>query len=211
MTPTTAPPAQPAVLTLPRPQLDATDRAIFDAVREAILARGLDGVTLTEVARAAGTSRMTVYRRWESLERLVIAVTDLAARDCLEGALQAGRGAAGRDYLLDVTLRTIELMNKNAILQAALTDPSDILRVYLQSRTGQFQADALEVLREVVERGFADGSIPVRAPEPLCQTLLITIQAFVYSRALLDAQMERAQIYQELQLMLTAYLGAHHD
>jgi AcrR family transcriptional regulator len=42
---------------------DATTEAILDATRASVLDFGIRRTTLTDVARRAGVSRMTVYRR----------------------------------------------------------------------------------------------------------------------------------------------------
>ncbi|HET8758590.1 MAG TPA: helix-turn-helix domain-containing protein, partial [Solirubrobacteraceae bacterium] len=42
--------------------------ALLDAARECVLAVGVRRTTLTDVARRAGVSRMTLYRRYPDLE-----------------------------------------------------------------------------------------------------------------------------------------------
>jgi AcrR family transcriptional regulator len=47
------------------------DDRLLDAARESILAVGWRRATLTDVARRAGVSRMTVYRRWPAMRTLL--------------------------------------------------------------------------------------------------------------------------------------------
>src|SRR3978361_1661723 len=54
------------------------DDAYLDAARAAILAVGRSRTTLTDIARRAGVSRMTLYRRWPDTQTLL---ADLMTRE----------------------------------------------------------------------------------------------------------------------------------
>src|SRR5213596_1149619 len=56
----------------------SSDDAYLDAAREAILAVGWSRTTLTDIARRAAVSRMTLYRRWPDTQSLV---ADLMTRE----------------------------------------------------------------------------------------------------------------------------------
>ncbi len=56
---------------------------VLDAVRDCVLAVGVRRTTLTDVARRAGVSRMTLYRRWPDVRTLV---GDLMTREWIEAA-----------------------------------------------------------------------------------------------------------------------------
>src|SRR3954451_15121965 len=73
---------------------DSADLAL-DAARASILAVGWSRTTLTEVARRAGVSRMTIYRKWPDLGALL---ADLMTRDwaALVRTDNAGADAAAR-------------------------------------------------------------------------------------------------------------------
>src|SRR4051794_7722820 len=63
------------------------DTVVLDAVRDSILAVGFRRSTLTDVAKRAGVSRMTIYRRWDDMQALL---ADLLVREwdtALRGAL----------------------------------------------------------------------------------------------------------------------------
>src|SRR5436309_12133350 len=62
---------------------------LLDAARDCVLAVGLRRTTLTDVARRAGVSRMTIYRRWPDMTSLV---GDLMTREW--GALTAAATTA---------------------------------------------------------------------------------------------------------------------
>jgi AcrR family transcriptional regulator len=76
---------------------------LLDAARDCVLAVGLRRTTLTDVARRAGVSRMTIYRRWPDMTALVGdlmtrewgAVTDAAVRAATSAAVPSGAVASG--------------------------------------------------------------------------------------------------------------------
>ena len=62
----------------PRRPPRSPDDGYLDAAREAILAVGWSRTTLTDIARRAGVSRMTLYRRWPDTQTLL---ADLMTRE----------------------------------------------------------------------------------------------------------------------------------
>src|SRR3954447_23005608 len=60
------------------PEVAADETAYLDAARDSILAVGWRRTTLTDVARRAAVSRMTIYRRWPDMDTLL---RDLRVRE----------------------------------------------------------------------------------------------------------------------------------
>lgn len=56
-----------------RPRNEAVDEAVLRAARERLSRDGYDRMTIDDVARDAGVTRPTVYRRWPSKAQLAIA------------------------------------------------------------------------------------------------------------------------------------------
>lgn len=61
-------------ITMGRPRNELLDRAVLDATAEVLRTRGYGAVSIEAVAKAAGTTRATVYRRHPSVAELVVAV-----------------------------------------------------------------------------------------------------------------------------------------
>jgi len=57
---------------LGRPRNDAIDEAVPQAVRSLIAAHGYAGLSMQQIAAAAGTTRQALYRRWPNKARLVL-------------------------------------------------------------------------------------------------------------------------------------------
>src|SRR5688500_9030053 len=72
------------------------DAVLLDAAPEHLLAVGWKRATLTDIARTAGVSRMTIYRRWPVMRSLV---GDLMAREWTRVGDEAGILAEGEGDL----------------------------------------------------------------------------------------------------------------
>jgi AcrR family transcriptional regulator len=55
-----------------RPRSEQADRAIVDATLDLLPEVGLAGLSIEQVAAAAGVGKATIYRRWKSKEELVV-------------------------------------------------------------------------------------------------------------------------------------------
>lgn len=55
-----------------RPRDPSRDSALMEAVLDVLAEAGYEGLTMAAVAARAGASKSTIYRRWESKERLVL-------------------------------------------------------------------------------------------------------------------------------------------
>jgi AcrR family transcriptional regulator len=59
-----------------RPRDETIDAAVLTAALDALAADGYGGLSLVAVARAAGTSKPALYRRWPTKQRLVLAALE---------------------------------------------------------------------------------------------------------------------------------------
>ncbi|MEM9562414.1 MAG: helix-turn-helix domain-containing protein [Actinomycetota bacterium] len=56
-----------------RPRDEARTTAILDATNEVLLSKGWQELTVSDIAKAAGCGLATIYRRWDTKEKLVAA------------------------------------------------------------------------------------------------------------------------------------------
>ena len=70
------------------PRDEGAAQAILTAAMELLAEVGFAGVTVDAVAQRAGVGKATIYRRWQSKERLVL--------DAIERVDRAGAGARHR-------------------------------------------------------------------------------------------------------------------
>jgi len=152
----------------------STDEAPYlDAARESILAVGWRRTTLTDVARRAGVSRMTIYRRWPDMQSLL---ADLLVREwgahltgVLEGPLPEGAATVVRRLREDELFRRI-----------VEVDP-ELLLPYLLERRGRNQDRLLELLTTALDAGQRAGTVRSGDPALMARALLLALQGFVLS------------------------------
>lgn len=110
-----------------RPRDDIREAAILDAAYRLLAEVGYDGVTFEAVARRAGASKATLYRRWKSKREMVVAALK-AVPARREGADQIDTGSLRGDLLalcrrLLTTMRSTDGQTALLLLQAGLEDP----------------------------------------------------------------------------------------
>ena len=95
-----------------------------------IVARGWRRSTLTDVARRAGVSRMTIYRRWPDMQSLV---ADLMTR---EWSGLAGRAddRVGRERLAVGVAATVAALRGNELFRTIVEVDPELLLPYLLQR-----------------------------------------------------------------------------
>jgi len=62
----------PAGATRGRPRSDEVDKAILRATSELLSERGLDAMTIEDVAARAGVGKSSIYRRWPTKGTLAL-------------------------------------------------------------------------------------------------------------------------------------------
>lgn len=177
----------------------------LDAARECILDVGWRRTTLTEVARRAGVSRMTIYRAWPDMPTLL---GDLMTREWTD--VVAAQPTTGHTpaAIADGLVATVRALRDNELFVRIVELDPELLLPYLLARRGRSQEAIAAVLAEVVAAGQADGS--VRAGEPLVQarSLLLAAHGFVLSaQTMVDDAVDAAALDDELRLFVERALA----
>ncbi|GAB1642247.1 TetR/AcrR family transcriptional regulator [Krasilnikovia sp. MM14-A1259] len=157
------------------------DDALLDAARDCVLAVGLRRTTLTDVARRAGVSRMTMYRRWPDMASLV---ADLMTREWGELALRARAGAGGetaRARIVDSLATGARQLRHHPVFRRIVELDPEILVPYLVDRRGTSQDLILAALQDSISEGHADGSVRAGPPAVLGRAVLLALHGFVIS------------------------------
>src|SRR6476469_9440154 len=107
------------------------DDAYLDAAREAILAVGWSRTTLTDVARRAGVSRMTLYRRWPDMQTML---ADLMTREWARTVADTGIPDGAGNALSRLTrgvVATVAALRVNPLLRRIIEVDPEVLLPYL--------------------------------------------------------------------------------
>jgi len=179
---------------------------IIDAARATVLDFGVRRASVAEVARRAGVSRMTVYRRHPDGAALVRALMAREFGQVLEQAEQETAWlGTGRERLVASAIRCVDLLAVNPVLVRILELDGERLLPYFTGTPGRFQRLAHDLLLERVKRCQDEGSVREGDPERLASTVELALRGVVLSGHALQAE-ERAATLRELARMLDGYL-----
>lgn len=158
---------------------DAVLTSVLDAARESILAVGWRRSTLTDVARRAGVSRMTIYRRWPDMGALV---REVMTREWTSapGIGVEPTGTPLRQVVGAVT-STARALRGNELFTKILEVDPELLLPYLLDRRGRTQDALLAGLEAGIAEGQRDGSVRAGDPALLARSVLLTAQGFLFS------------------------------
>ncbi|GAA1097101.1 TetR/AcrR family transcriptional regulator [Nocardiopsis metallicus] len=184
---------------------------ILDAARACVEAFGVRRTTLTDVARRAGVSRPTVYRRWPDVTALV---ADLLTRE-LRRILIAEEVEAERETDTGENTRTRLVRHATGVARAMLAHPlvnrivdtePELLATYTFHRLGSSHRAALELLEPAIAAGQAEGSVREGDPGVLAHLFMVTVQNTVTSRRLFTDVLDQDGLVEELSALLDGYL-----
>jgi AcrR family transcriptional regulator len=179
--------------------------AYLDAARACILDVGWRRTTLTEVARRAGVSRMTIYRAWPDMPTVL---GDLMTREWGEVVARAvGEADAAlpgeptaADRLVAELVATTRALRENELFVRIVELDAELLLPYLLTRRGRSQQAIAELTAGRIEEGQADGSIRAGSPVAMARALLLVAHGFVLSaHTMVDDEVSEDDLDAELE------------
>lgn len=164
--------------------------------------------TLTDVARRAGVSRMTIYRAWPDMQTLL---ADLMTREWsqLAGAA-AGRAAAqptGAARLAAGVVATVRALRENELLRRILQVDPELLLPYLLDRRGRSQDGILDLLEPVIVAGQDDGTVRRGDPTLLARSILLAAHGFTLSTQTMTDAVSEDQLLDALRELVERYVA----
>lgn len=182
------------------------DDPLLDAARASILAVGWRRSTLTDVARRADVSRMTIYRRWPDMQTLT---ADLMTREWggLVGSPAPGAGPLER--VVAGVVGTVAALRHNDLFAKIVQVDPELLLPYLLDRRGRTQDALLAALEVGVAEGQAEGSVRDGDPVLLARSMLLAAYGFVLSAATMTERsgLSSDSFDQELGRIVEGYLA----
>src|SRR4051812_36159156 len=182
-----------------------TDDPIRNAARATVLHFGVRRAPARGVARRAGVSRMTVYRRYPDGGALVRALMAREFGAVLARAEAEADGANERERLVAAAMRALELLITDPLLLRLLEVDAELLLPYFTGEPGRFQRQAGELLMTRLRAAQAEGSARADDPEQMAAACELAVRGLVLRAGGLD-DAQRAGSLRELRRMLDGYL-----
>ncbi|MCW3040030.1 MAG: transcriptional regulator, TetR family [Solirubrobacterales bacterium] len=179
------------------PALDPADGALLDAARACVMAVGMKRTTLTDVARRAGVSRMTVYRRFPDVEALLQALMTREFLSVLGDVVRTDGGNA-RERLARGAGRGVMALSEHPLFNRLMDVDPELLLPYAFHRYGAFQRAVLSAFGGIIRQGIAEGSIREEDPELLAVALELMLRGPVLAARTEEVTAEREAICAQL-------------
>jgi AcrR family transcriptional regulator len=175
----------------------------LDAARACILDVGWRRTTLTEVARRAGVSRMTIYRTWSDMPQLL---GDLMTREwtgVVETAVADQDGTTSVDRLVAGMVSTVRVLRDNELFVRIVELDPELILPYLLSRRGRSQDLILALTTDAIRDGQEAGEIRAGNTTAIARALLLAAHGFVLStHTMVDDEVTEAELDHELGVLL---------
>ncbi|MFD6400195.1 TetR/AcrR family transcriptional regulator [Nocardia sp. NPDC060249] len=185
-------------------QLSPTDVAILDATRACVVDFGVRRTTLTEVARRAGVSRPTVYRRWPDTGSLIAELLVRELRTIVAETMPDT--GLGRDRLVHGIVTGSAAIRSNAVFAKIFRTDTDLMLTYVFGRLGRNQRTLIGLFATVIELGHRDGSIRAGDAEHMATMLLLITQSAVQSAGTVESMLAGTEFDAELSRAIEGYL-----
>jgi AcrR family transcriptional regulator len=187
---------------------ERSEERYLDAARQCILATGWTRTTLTDVARRAGVSRMTIYRTWPDMQTLL---ADLMTREWAGVVAETASAVAGEaplERLSRGVSRMVTALRANDLLRKIVDVDPELLLPYLLRRRGRSQENILGLVEPLVAEGQADGSVRDGDATLLARSAMLASLGFTLSAETMTDDAHSLEAFdEELRLLLERYLA----
>jgi AcrR family transcriptional regulator len=179
-----------------RPRSDRAHQALLQATRTLVVQHGYNGVTVEMIARAAGTGRQTIYRRWPGKAELVLDAFVDHARVEVDAPAAAGSCEQAVTRFLERTFLALEETGPalRSLMAHAQRDPG-FRQVFLD----RFIEVRRNSLRRLLRQGIDRGELPADAA---IEAAVSALYGALWYRLLLGEVLDHAYAQQLATLIL---------
>ena len=181
---------------------DLGDR-ILDAAASCVLAYGVDRVTLAEIARRAGVSRPTIYRRWPDTRALLAALLTARIVGVLRDVPTRGKG---REALVERIVGVAERLGRDEVVMSVFHSAPELAMVYIAERLGTSQQILIDAVADELRIAQRDGSVRAGDPRQLAAMCLLITQSAIQSAQIVEPILDADALAVELAHSLNGYL-----
>ena len=181
---------------------DVGDR-ILAAAASCVRDFGVERVTLAEIARRAGVSRPTVYRRWPDTRTILASL--LTER--VTGAWRETRtGGTGREAVVDRIVKVASRLRRDALLLSVMRSAPQLAMVYIADRLGTSQQILIDLVADELRNAQADRTVRRGDPRQLAAMVLLITQSAIQSAQIVEPILDTDALTAELTHALNGYL-----
>ena len=155
---------------------------MLEAARACVLAVGVRRTTFSDVARRAGVSRMTLYRRFPDLETLLSTLMTWEFGRVVDDARTAAESGSCRERAVAMVVRAARRLHEDPLFDRLLDVDPELLLPYVTVRLGGMQRLAVAGLAAELESGRGDGSVRDGDAETLARGIELIARGFVLAR-----------------------------
>jgi AcrR family transcriptional regulator len=160
---------------------DPSTEAILDAAVVEFERHGLRRVALEDVARRAGVSRTTIYRRFAGKDELIAAVVERENVSLFADiAAELKQAGPQSNYYVEAFTLSILRFRRHRVLNRMMTDEPALVLELADRHYGAAIERMADALREIFPEGFAE-----RIGEPAVNELADTILRYAAMALLL--------------------------
>ena len=182
--------------------VDVGDR-ILAAAASCVRDFGIERVTLAEIARRAGVSRPTVYRRWPDTRSILASLLT----DRIVGAWRAAPSrAAGREALVSRIVEVVRNLRSDELILTVLRSDPELAMVYIADRLGTSQQILIDMVAEELRKAQVDNTVRPADPRRLAAVVLLITQSVIQSGRIVHPILDADGLDAELAHALNGYL-----
>ncbi len=179
---------------------------LLAAAYEVLLDVGPRRTTLTEVARRADVSRMTVYRKYADLPTLLSAVLTAELAELMAQITGNVVGTTDRERIVSMVVAGTKGIAEHPLMVRLLElDPQYLLPIIVDRRGST--ARGAEDLLAAALAASDDGSVNAPNPVAVARTIVTAASAWIFSTLALQTGDPAGTRYDEFATMIERYLS----
>ncbi|OBJ62320.1 TetR/AcrR family transcriptional regulator [Mycobacterium sp. 1423905.2] len=180
---------------------DTGDR-ILRAAASCVRDYGVDRVTLAEIARRAGVSRPTVYRRWPDTRSIMSALLTTHLLGVMREVPVTGDD---REALVQQVVAVADRLRRDELIMSVMH--SELARVYITERLGTSQQFLIEGLAARLQVAQQSGSVRAGDPQQMATMVLLIAQSTIQSADIVKPVLDDEALATQLTHALNGYLS----
>lgn len=189
------------MLSIRNAELDTGER-ILAAAASCVVDFGVDRVTLAEIARRAGVSRPTVYRRWPDTQSIVAA---LLTRHVVEVMREVPLLGDDRESLVRQIVTVARLLRSDRLVTSVMH--SQLAPTYITERLGTSQRMLIDAVADRLRAAQRSGGVRPGDPVQMATMVLLIAQSTIQSAQIVAPMLDEAALAAELAYSLNGYLS----